>query len=781
MTLKERLQNIGQAIRGNKPDPVVKEVVKEVEAKAKSVMGGFLDFAPSKDITTVSSKYLEADKGWVFRNNDLIATEIGAMELELYSVKAVRDEVIFDRIYTHKLLDALNRFNEYTSSSDGFYITQSHKKLTGDSFWYVDRSGIDINEITILQPDKVTIKLGKVDGTRRVIQAYVFKDIIKGEQVEVTYEPDEIVHFRKPNSRNPYRGKSAVEAAAEAIDTDTMAIDANKKLFERGLIAQLMLVTEKSLTPEQLKQLHSEFRNTYGGTQNAYKVPIFSGGIKPENVQMTNKDAQFLEQQEWLRDKICSIFGNPKSLLTTDDVNMANADATILNWKRTTITSEMKAIVDTLNEFLVPLYGDNLLLGFKDPVEEDESAKIADVKTLKDSDIISRNEAREELGREPVEGGNEFDFQRGERRAEQAVQIPPALRHVNMNSVINKQLESVAQYKRIKAMVRPYAEKMVKGKKKEVKRFDAEQVQTYYAKQIAIVETVELALHDRIQSFIKKVADKAIDQVPTEVANAKKKLKKKALLNEEELIVEATLDFTPLLMEVAAQAGTEALNLINSNKPYVPTNIRKVVERRVKMFATSMIETDRDKLTALITEGLSNGQSVPQISQSIRETFETFSKTQTDRIVRTEVLRTSNISAVDAWDQSDEVVGKQWLTAGGADAECEVYEGKIVSLKGNFYPTEEFADGDPPIHPNCRCTILPVLKGEMANTAEVRVKQLEAEIEQLIPKVKEVEDVEKLKEELGKAESEKARLKKKNKKLEEEKQELEGFLDEPQD
>lgn len=781
VTLKERLQNIGQAIRGNKPDPVVKEVVKEVEAKAKSVMGGFLDFAPSKDITTVSSKYLEADKGWVYRNNDLIATEIGAMELELYSVKAVRDEVIFDRIYTHKLLDALNRFNEYTSSSDGFYITQSHKKLTGDSFWYVDRNGVEINEITILQPDKVTIKLGKVEGTRRVIQAYVFKDIIKGEQVEVTYEPEEIVHFRKPNSKNPYRGKSAVEAAAEAIDTDTMAIEANKKLFERGLIAQLMLVTEKSLTPEQLKQLHSEFRNTYGGTQNAYKVPIFSGGIKPENVQMTNKDAQFLEQQEWLRDKICSIFGNPKSLLTTDDVNMANADATILNWKRTTVTSEMKAIVDTLNEFLVPLYGDNLLLGFKDPVEEDESAKIADVKTLKDADIISRNEAREELGREPVEGGNEFDFQRTERRAEQAVQIPPALRHVNMNSVINKQLESVAQYKKIKAMVRPYAEKMVKGKKKQVKRFDAEQVQTYYAKQIAIVETVELALHDRIQSFIKKVADKAIDQVPTEVANAKKKLKKKALLNEEELIVEATLDFTPLLMEVAAQAGTEALNLINSNKPYVPTNIRKVVERRVKMFATSMIETDRDKLTALITEGLSNGQSVPQISQSIRETFETFSKTQTDRIVRTEVLRTSNISAVDAWDQSDEVVGKQWLTAGGADAECEVYEGKIVSLKGNFYPTEEFADGDPPIHPNCRCTILPVLKGEMANTAEVKVKQLEAEIEQLIPKVKEVEDVEKLKEELGKAESEKARLKKKNKKLEEEKQELEGFLDEPQD
>src|SRR5690606_3180569 len=115
----------------------------------------------------------------------------------------------------------------------------------------------------------------------------------------------------------------------------------------------------------------------------------------------------------------------------------------------------------------------------------------------------------------------------------------------------------------------------------------------------------------------------------------------------------------------------------------------------------------------LIKNGIEQGLSVPDITSGIRDTFNDFSKMQTDRIVRTEVLRTSNLAAVDAWAQSGEVVGKQWLTSPGADAACAVYEGKIVSLKGNFYSTSEFADGDPPIHPTCRCTILPILKGEM--------------------------------------------------------------------
>lgn len=765
VTLQERLKTIGRAIKGQKDTQVV-EVIKEVEKKAKSITGGFLDFTNKElvDETSVSSKLLEANKGWVYRNNDVIAKEVAAIEFELYKVRTVRDEVIYDRIFSHPLLDALDKFNEFTSSYDGFYTTQSHRKLAGDAFWYVERTGLTINNIFILPPDKVTIDLGKAEGSQRIIQGYTYKDTIKGEPVEVKYTPDEIIHFRVPDPKNFYRGKSAVVAAADAIDTDTMAVEANKKLFERGLIAQLMLTTEKSLTDEQLKQLHSEFRNTYGGVNNAYKVPIFGGGIKPENVQMSNKDAQFLEQQEWLRDKIMVIFGNTKAVMgITDDVNRANAEASLLSWRRSTVRPDMKGICDTLNEFLVPLYGDNLLLGFADPVAEDESDKIDEVKTLYDSDIITVNEAREQLGYDPVKGGDELNFQR-------PTVIPESLRYVNTNRVVRKFEAKADRYKQIKAEALKLAKKKLKsGKKEFVPRVLPEKMANYTKRHRQIVTTAEAVFEDKVRSFINRLVDKALDNVPNEVAD----MQNKALFDEEQMIVEATIDFEPILSSVATQSGIEAMKLVDKEQVYNPNDIRKTVKKRVELFAKSMIETDKDKLIDMIAQGVQGGSSIPKISQEIRETFEDYSKMQTDRIVRTEVSYAASSAQVDAWEQSGVVVGKEWITSDPCP-ECEPYDGKIVLLDKGFFDTSEFADGDPPLHPNCKCDLVPVLEGELSMSSDIKVKLLEDKLKDTVDK----SEVDKLKLELEKQKKLKEKLKRQNKKLEQEKTELEGFLDE---
>jgi len=763
--MKLNLPILGEVRTGKDTQQDVVEVIKEVQKKAKTVTGGFLDFSSRNlvDETQVSSKVLEANKGWVYRNNDVIAKEVGAIEFELYKVRTVRDEVIYDRIFSHPLLTALDKFNEFTSSYDGFYTTQSHRKLAGDAFWYIERVGLQINNIFILPPDKVTIDLGKAEGSQRIIQSYTYKDTIKGEPIEVTYTPEEIIHFRVPDPKNFYRGKSAVMAAAEAIDTDTMATEANKKLFERGLIAQLMLTTDKSLTDEQLKQLHSEFRNTYGGVQNAYKVPIFGGGIKPENVQMSNKDAQFLEQQEWLRDKIMVIFGNTKAVLgITDDVNRANAEASLLSWMRSTVRPDMKGICDTLNEFLVPLYGDSLLLGFKDPVQEDETDHVGEVKALVDANIITINEAREELGYDPIKGADEL-------RSQEIV--PPALRYVNTNRVVRKHLAEAQEYKKLKDMATPLAKQIVKGKKeKEFKpRVLPEKMYQYTKRQREIITTAEKIFADKVVSFINRMVDKALENVPSEVTD----MQKKALFNEQEMIIEATLDFEPILTQVATQAGIEAIKVVNDDYVYSPFNIQKSVKERVEIFAESMVKTDKDKLIDIITDGVRGGSSIPEISGTIRDTFADYSKTQAERIVRTEVAFTSTSAQIDAWEQTGEVAGKEWIVSDPCP-ECEPYDGEIVSLHKNFYGASEFADGDPPLHPNCKCAVVPVLVGEMSMSADIKVKQLEDKLKDTVSKA----ELDEAQLKLDKMKKSETKLKKQNKKLAQEKSELESFLDE---
>ena len=763
--MKLNLPIIGEIRTGKDTKQDIVEVIKEVQEKAKTVTGGFLDFSTKELVgeTQVSSKVLEANKGWVYRNNDVIAKEVGNIEFELYKVRTVRDEVIYDRIFSHPLLDALDKFNEFTSSYDGFYTTQSHRKLAGDAFWYVERTGLKINNIFILPPDKVTIDLGKAEGSQRIIQGYTYKDTIKGEPIEITYTPEEIIHFRVPDPKNFYRGKSAVMAAAEAIDTDTMAIEANKKLFERGLIAQLMLTTEKSLTDEQLKQLHSEFRNTYGGVQNAYKVPIFGGGIKPENVQMSNKDAQFLEQQQWLRDKIMVIFGNTKAVLgITEDVNRANAEASLLSWMRSTVRPDMKGICDTLNEFLVPLYGDNLLLGFCDPVKEDESDHINEVKSLVDANIITVNEAREELGYDPVKGGDEL-------RSEQQV-IPPALRYVNTNRVVMKCQAKAQEYKKLKDMARPLATKIVKNKKSNsefVPRVLPEKMYQYTKRHREIITTAEKIFADKVVSFINKLVDKALENMPHEVTD----MQKKELFDEDQMVVEATLDFEPILTQVATQAGIEAIKLVNEENVYKPFNMQKAVKERVEKFAKSMVQTDKDRIIDIIANGVQGGSSIPEISSSIRDAFD--SKAQADMITRTEVANAASTAQIDAWKQTGVVEGKEWIVSDPCP-ECEPYDGEVVGLDKNFYEASEFAEGDPPLHPNCKCAIVPVIDMERSMSADIMVKRLENKLEDTVDKA----ELDKLKNDLDKVKKAETKLKRQNKKLEQEKSELESFLDE---
>lgn len=764
MTIRERLRIIGRTLRGENPtQEIVKEVIKEVKAAEKAIGGGFLNFqqAGLSNQKTVSSKVLQANKGWVYRNTDAIATEVGTIEFELFTTRIVNNEITFNPVTSHAALDALDRFNPFTDASSGFYITESHRLLSGDAFWYVEGRGTNVRGIYVLQPDKVELQFGKVAGSQVIIDGYKFSDSVDGNPVEVEYKANEIIHFKIPNANNPYRGYGKVEAAADDIDLDSFAIEANKQLYRRGLIANFILTTELKITPEQLNQLHAEFKSAYGGVENAFKVPILGSGLKPVTTQLSNRDMQFIDQQTWLRDKITSIWGNNKAAIgITDDVNRANAETSIALWKSSTVRAEMKAICDTLNEFFIPRYGENLILGFKDPVGENETEQIDKAVKLKNGDLVSLNEAREILGYENVEGGDEMGFQRNERQARENAQfnnLPKSLKFVNLKRYLRKSgmYKQLDEYRKLDAIARPIAKQIVKNrnrKQAEPERehilFTNDKVWAFHQKQLSLVETQEKIFENKVQQFINRVVELAIANVPEEVAL----MQRKALLPEDELLLQAQIDFAPILADVATLMGQEALKLIEDNGTFIPLNLRPSIEANVRKFTQSMLQTDRDKIIDIIAQGLADGQGVPQIRRQITETFAEFSKTQAERITRTEVIRASNMGAIDAWEQSGVVTSKQWLTAmdDRVDPLCSYMNGKIVDLKGRYFKKGETLEVDdakttfnygsikePPLHPNCRCTLLPILRGENAFDADTYLKEkgIEVSIEELESKI----------------------------------------------
>lgn len=296
-----------------------------------------------------------------------------------------------------------------------------------------------------------------------------------------------------------------------------------------------------------------------------------------------------------------------------------------------------------------------------------------------------------------------------------------------------------------------------KPKIKEIEKprhaqFTNEVVMAYWEKQIHIVEVIEAKFDNKVRQFVQKIAQGFLKNFEKEVDNQKtfaKFLKKDYFSDsEDDWQVEAQLDFTPLLMDQAVLAGQEAYKLIGTDDVYLPDTFRKKVESNVSKFTASMLQTDKDHLINIITHGLESGKSVPEIRNQIETDFAgEYSKMQAQRITRTEVLRVSNQASLDAYEQSGVVEGKQWLTAGAVD-ECAQYEGQIVTLSDSFYGSDsEFADGDPPLHPNCRCVILPVVVNEKAYQPEInlelfeRIKELEDQIDKRTKEYREVKDL----------------------------------------
>lgn len=312
----------------------------------------------------------------------------------------------------------------------------------------------------------------------------------------------------------------------------------------------------------------------------------------------------------------------------------------------------------------------------------------------------------------------------------QPTELPKSLANIDVKALLRRRgiYTKLNRNLLLKEAAKPIARKMLTKKTEVISApdqlhpiYDNERVMAFYEKQLHNVEVVERHFHDAILKFLNNVQKHYLSKLEVEVEAKKNvnlalsKFKTKDVFdeNEEDWLVQAQFNFTPLLDNLAVIAGQDAYDLIDLKEPYIThEKMRAKIRVSVDKFTKSMLDTDQQILTDIIADGVESGMAIPEIRSHLTSVFDEFSKNQANRITRTEVLRVSNQSTLDAYEQSGVVEGKQWLTAGATD-ECADYEGQIETLSGNFYDdTSEFADGDPPLHPNCRCVLLPVLVGE---------------------------------------------------------------------
>lgn len=716
-------------------------------------------------------QYLRSYRGWVYACVRAIAQETANIDLTLYR-RTKQNQ--FEIVDSHPVLDLLYKVNPMYTSYLLWEATEAYQELTGEVFWWL-AGGTPKNpkEIWVLRPDWVRIR----DTKNAIVEAYEYGP---NPSESIVIKQEEIIHFKHFNPIDAYRGFGPVKAGAKAIDTDEFASDYNRNFFYNSALPGGALQTENNLTDEQYERVRNDWNAVHKGKDKAWKIAILEAGLKWEAVGVTQKDMDFLEGRKLSRDEILSIFQVPKPIVAIqDDVNRAAAREARAVFLENNITHKMKRLASFLNEFLLPRYGDEtLFFDFKNPVPNDETAQLNYYRTaLGNAPFLTINEVREMEDRDPIEGGDTLMMPFslapiGENSRDQAAvqqenfkkrksilfntrQAPYPYFRFQLDQA-NRKLETLFAktlnfiVRRAKTVKEERQSKAVEGEivneeareirwRQLVNRTDPSEV-----KMVRLLNDLFTAQEDEVKKRLDteefKRAMKAVNSDPKKV---KSLFDITDLTNSNGVFVETLMKFLETVIETEGIATIQSL---------IPTavffmqvdEIKKYIQKDGAKYITAINEETSNLLRNTLSDGIQAGDGIPQLKKRVEDVYIDAMGYRAERIARSEVLRAANFGTLEAYKQSGVVEEKEWLTAKDERTcpWCNQKDGKRLSLDDPFAEKGDVLVGKteagknvrltigigdinmPPLHPNCRCTLIPVLADDKDKSAPVDKSKL---------------------------------------------------------
>ena len=327
------------------------------------------------------------------------------------------DQIIED----HPLISLLKRPNPLQSYSEFFNSLYGYLLLSGNA--YILKVGAETGppqELHQLRPDRIEIK-----GNGNAIPEN-YKYMING-RVQATYPVDqengfsELKHVKLWNPLDDYYGLSPMSAAAVEVDQFNMSSKHNVNLLQNGARPSGAVIFKPqddsgfnvNLTESQRQQLLTDLNNRFSGTGNAGRPLLLEGDFDWREMGLSPKDMDFLNLKHMSATDIAMCFGVPNQLVgVPDSQTYSNVAEARLALYEETIIPHLRKISSDLNEWLVPMFDERLTLEFdidSIPALSERRKKIYEnVTSAVREGIMTRNEARQVIGLQPVDGADDL-------------------------------------------------------------------------------------------------------------------------------------------------------------------------------------------------------------------------------------------------------------------------------------------------------------------------------------------------------------------------------------
>lgn len=352
------------------------------------------DYTPKQEFTRIAA---------VYSCNRVLSETMGQLPLILYRRKERGKERAEDRVEYNLLR---HKPNDYQSAFSFKEMLVAHVNYRGNFYSQIVSSRRRVLQMVPLHPDRMEPEI-KTDGS--INYRYTTK-----RGIVTNFDPEDILHIPGPafDADNPLKGVTPLAAVSDTFDLAREAQLFAKNTFKNGGSSTLVFNHPGKIKPESKQAMRKDWEEHHAGQRNAGRPIILDEGLEAKALNMTLKDAQFIESRKMSRSEICGIFRVPPHMISDlERATFSNIEHQGLSFIQFTMMPWITRVEEALTSKLFLPYSDTQDLFVEVLVTSilrgDQKSRYEAYKSGIETGWLIRNEARELENMNPVEGLDE--------------------------------------------------------------------------------------------------------------------------------------------------------------------------------------------------------------------------------------------------------------------------------------------------------------------------------------------------------------------------------------
>ena len=304
------------------------------------------------------------------RYKHLLKTNAGLPLKKILKVKNKAYKVdMDDAIAQNPLMQLLDHPNEFMGQDQFYAAIYTYKKLTGNSFVWLNRGPND----SVTGPARMDLPvfsmyvLPSQFMTITVDRSYLFGEItgytLYDQGMPIYFPPEDILHWRDPNPRydsynfTHYYGVSPLEPGMQLITQDKAGRDAMVAMYQNGGARGVLYNPDQSeLTPEQVSAMKSAIDTKINNRSQKSAVASLPGTWGYLQLGDSAVDMEFVDTMDKVFQRVANLLGcNPQLFETQTTFN--NVEQARKDLMTNAIIPDAASYKDEENRVLLQAFG----------------------------------------------------------------------------------------------------------------------------------------------------------------------------------------------------------------------------------------------------------------------------------------------------------------------------------------------------------------------------------------------------------------------------------------